>query len=93
MPERLTVVFEDEALYRRLKVRAAAGSVPLKRLIEDAVREYLGPEEEQEQAFDWDAFDRWQAEVDAIGRDVTPIPLRPEFAALAEEKAEYNAGQ
>jgi hypothetical protein len=93
MPERLTVVFDDDMLYRRLKVRAAEESVPIKKLIEDAVREYLGPGEEPEKAFDWDAFDRWQSEVETIGRESVPIPIRPEYAAFAEEKATYNSGE
>jgi hypothetical protein len=58
----MTVVFDDVALYRRLKVAAAERSVPVKRIIEDAVANYLGPEAPEAKAFDWEAFQRWQAE-------------------------------
>jgi hypothetical protein len=68
MSERLTVVFDDAALYRRLKVYAAEHDLPLKHVIERAVRQYLGPaaEDAATKPFDWDAYDRWQAEVAAM---------------------------
>lgn len=65
MAERTTVVFDDPELARRLKVAAAERGVPLKRLIEEAVRAYLGPAPEAEtKPFDWDSFDAWQREVE-----------------------------
>ncbi len=66
MSERLTVVFDDDTLYRRLKVLAAENHVPLKRVVEDAVRAYLGPELPEPKTFDWDVYDRWQAEVELL---------------------------
>ena len=65
MAERLTVVFDDAELARRLKVSAAERGVSQKRIIEEAVRAYLGPEPAAEtKTFDWDAFDAWQHEVE-----------------------------
>ena len=69
MSERLTVVFDDDTLYRRLKVLAAENHVPLKRVVEDAVRAYLGPELPVPKAFDWDVYDRWQAEVEQLNEE------------------------
>lgn len=106
MSERMTVVFDDTALYRRLKVAAAERSVPVKRIIEDAVANFLGPEAPEAKAFDWDEFKRWQDEGDKL---VESIPFdgiddysnvkkhlyrRAEhapLAQLAEERAEYDA--
>ena len=45
MADRLTVVFDDPELYRRLKVRAAEEGVAMKSIIEDAVAAYLGSAE------------------------------------------------
>ena len=90
MPERLTVVFEDEGLYRRLKMRAAADGTPIKRLIEEALRDYLGPEESGEKTFDWDAFDQWQDEVEDLNEAAEPVPLRRPLAGLAEERSKYG---
>ena len=85
MPERLTVVFEDDALYRRLKVRAAEHGRPLKQLIEDAIQLYLGPEAAAPKVFNWGVFDRWQDEVEALNTGLadehddegTPFVLKP----------------
>jgi hypothetical protein len=104
----LTVVFDDAELYRRLKVRAAERGVPMKRLIEEAVRGYLGPAPEAElKPIDWDAFDNWMKEVeeaDADAGDVLdlsdikrhlygyPGPADHRLA-LAEERAPYDAGE
>ena len=106
MSERMTVVFDDTALFRRLKVAAAERAVPVKRIIEDAVASYLGPEASQAKAFDWNAFERWQAEGDELSasladdgvRDYSDVKLhlygrsreRP-LARLAEESTEYDA--
>ncbi|MCC7366169.1 MAG: hypothetical protein IT303_17530 [Dehalococcoidia bacterium] len=66
MSERMTVVFDDTELARRLKVAAAERGVPLKRLIEEAVRAFLGPDPRAEApAFNWAAFEAWQDEVEA----------------------------
>lgn len=79
MSDRLTVVFDDPELYRRLKVHAAAEGIPMKRLIQEAIRAHLdaagsgtaaataGPS-----AVDWAEWDRMQQELDAI--EETPSP-------------------
>ncbi|GAB4337407.1 MAG: hypothetical protein Kow0010_25570 [Dehalococcoidia bacterium] len=74
MSNRLTVVFDDAGLYRRLKVRAAERGVPVKRIVEDALRSYLGPDPDEVNVkpFDWDAFDRWMKEVGEINASLPP---------------------
>ena len=42
MSARLTIVLDDEELYRRLKVRAAEDGVPMKDLIERGIRLVVG---------------------------------------------------
>lgn len=70
MSERLTVVFDDSNLYRRLKIAAAEAHVPMKRVVEDAIRAYLGPETPAEAPLDWAAYDRWQEEVAELNEDL-----------------------
>jgi hypothetical protein len=70
MSERLTVVFDDTNLYRRLKIAAAESHVPMKRVVEDAIRAYLGPETPAAAPLDWDAYDRWQEEVAELNQDL-----------------------
>ncbi len=67
MSARLTVVLDDEDLYRRLKVKAALDGVPMKDLIERALRLVLegaaapaGPAK----AFDWDAYEAMLARLE-----------------------------
>lgn len=81
MSDRLTVVFDDPDLYRRLKFRAVEEDLPVKALIERAVRALLGQEvdilgSEEPRPMDWAAFDRWQAEAHrldaAYGNDYPP---------------------
>jgi hypothetical protein len=71
MSERLTVVFDDADLYRRLKVTAARRGLPAKQLIQDAVRSYLGEDLDSRppKPFDWEHFEEWQREVDALDAD------------------------
>jgi hypothetical protein len=66
----LTVVFDDDDLYRRVKVRAAETGVPMKTLVQEALLAYLDGSDAQaapgtpaEKTWDWDAFDRWQEEI------------------------------
>lgn len=106
MSERLTVVFDDGSLYRRLKVAAAEAHVPLKRMVEDAIRAYLGPEAPAERPFDWDAYDRWQEEVADLNTEaerserderILTLPLRHEgdarpLQSMAEEQTPYEPG-
>ena len=72
----------------------------LKRLIEDALRAYLGPES-SEKPFDWDAFDRWQEEAERRDRDLPPAgvadggrrdgaPSAARPLLVAEEPAAYR---
>lgn len=106
MSERMTVVFDDSALFRRLKIAAAERAVPVKRIIEDAVASYLGPEAAQAKEFDWEAFEHWQAEGDALVESLPDDGVhdysdvkkhlyerssRRPLAKLAEERAEYDA--
>ncbi len=63
MSDRLTVVFDDPTLYRRIKVRAAEDGMPVKKLIEDALQRYLGPADGG-RVFDFAAFKQWQTEID-----------------------------
>ncbi len=76
MSDRLTVVFDDPTLYRRIKVRAAEDGVPVKELIEAAVVAYL-KEKVERTPFDFEAFTRWQAEMDAFDRANPPGPDEP----------------
>jgi hypothetical protein len=72
MSARLTVVFDEPELYRRLKVQAAQEGIPMKSIIQAAVAEYLeragagdaAPAEAR--PLDWERWDQFQAELDAI---------------------------
>jgi hypothetical protein len=68
MTARLTVVLEDESLYRKLKVRAAEEGVAMKDLIEGALKAYLGNQRKAggRKPFDWDAFHQFQRRVEAM---------------------------
>lgn len=106
MSERLTVVFDDPNLYRRLKIAAAEGHLPIKRLVEDAIRAYLGPELPAVGAFDWNAYDRWQEEVAELnagieepgGARILTLPVRYDrdddlprnLHSMGEEPAVYG---
>lgn len=46
--KRMTVLFEDEALYTAVKVEAARRNTPLKDLVTQAVREWLENQEDAE---------------------------------------------
>jgi len=76
MSDRLTVVFDDPTLYRRIKVRAAEDGVPVKSIIEAALVAYL-KEKVERTPFDFEAFTRWQAEMDAVDRANPPGPDEP----------------
>jgi hypothetical protein len=76
MSDRLTVVFDDPTLYRRVKVRAAEDGVPVKELIEAALVAYLGKRKVRK-PFDFEAFFRLQAELDAYDRANPPGPDVP----------------
>ena len=76
MVHRLTVVLEDDELYRQLKVRAALDGVPLKRLVEDALRAFVreAPATEAKE-FDFSYFDAWRKNVHAIEAELGPGPV------------------
>lgn len=46
--KRMTVLFEDEALYTAVKVEAARRNRPLKHLVTEALREWLEAQEDAE---------------------------------------------
>ncbi|MGD9934559.1 MAG: hypothetical protein AB7T37_12700 [Dehalococcoidia bacterium] len=83
MSARLTVVLDDEDLYRRAKIRAAEQGITLKSIIESALEGFLGegdlPASGAAPAaaieWDWDAYDRWQALVEEIDAELGPGPL------------------
>ncbi len=77
MSDRLTVVFDDPSLYRRMKIRAAEDGVALKKLIEEALEAYLAAGTAARKPFDFEAFGRWQAEMDALDRANPPGPDEP----------------
>lgn len=76
MSSRLTVVFDDETLYRDVKVHAASTGVPVKTVIESALRLYLATpqtnEAEPEIKWDWDAYDAWQREAEELDEEIGP---------------------
>jgi hypothetical protein len=78
MSDRLTVVFDDPTLYRRLKIRAAEDGVAVKKLIEAALDAYLSTGTAARKPFDFEAFGRWQADMDAIDRANPPGPDEPD---------------
>jgi hypothetical protein len=106
MAARLTVVLDDEEIYRAAKIRAAEQGMPLKTLIESALRQYLSgaPADVPEIEWDWAAYEDWQREVEALDREageLGPDDLsdvkhqlygypRRPLRMLAEERAPYG---
>ncbi|HML98751.1 MAG TPA: hypothetical protein PKD75_09750 [Tepidiformaceae bacterium] len=81
MSARLTVVLDDEELYRRLKVKAAQDGVPMKDLIERGLRSVLegaAPPAGPAKAFDWDAYEAMLARLEeqdaALGLGAGALP-------------------
>ena len=77
--KRMTVVFEDDALYTAVKVEAARRNRRLKDLVTDALREWL---EEQEDA-------EWLPAVEAARADWRArggVEARKLFGRIAEEE-------
>ncbi len=83
----MTVVFDDPELYRQVKIRAAEEGVPVKVLIERAVKDLLvrgrGSHDDFAAVFrrghetktvDWEEWDRWQAEIDRLDARLGPGP-------------------
>ena len=82
MSARLTVVLDDEDLYRRLKVKAAEDGVPMKDLVEAGLRRVLGeaaaaPEVEPK-SFDWDRhealMEQFRKEDEELGIEAADYP-------------------
>ncbi|HMO97345.1 MAG TPA: hypothetical protein PKD27_14635 [Tepidiformaceae bacterium] len=60
MSARLTIVLDDEELYRRLKVKAAEDGVPMKDLVERGIRMVVGQAAKNTRRpaeFDWGAYE------------------------------------
>jgi hypothetical protein len=74
MPERLTVVFDDPNLYRRLKIFSASEGIAMKRLVEEALTEFLdarvraGKREAglEPKVLDWERWETAGAEFEAL---------------------------
>ena len=63
MSKRMTVIFEDEALYTALKVEAARKGRHAKDIVAEAVREWLETKEDEELRDDLEeARHEWQRE-------------------------------
>ena len=61
MSKRMTVIFEDEALYTALKVEAARKGRHAKDIVAEAVREWLETQEDEELRADLEeARHEWQ---------------------------------
>ena len=76
MSARLTVVLDDEDLYRRLKVKAAEDGLSMKELVETGLRLVLGapvPAELQDKEFSWERYEammrQWEEEDRLSGRE------------------------
>jgi hypothetical protein len=81
MSARLTVVLDDEELYRRLKVKAAQDGVPMKDLIERGlhlVLEPAGTPAVEAKAFDWEEYEamleRLREGDEALGIEADSLP-------------------
>jgi hypothetical protein len=80
MGARLTVVLDDEELYRRLKVKAAEDGVSMKDLIEEGLRHVLGERkaEPEPKVFDWERYEEmleeFRKEDEALGIDPSSYP-------------------
>lgn len=81
MAARLTVVLDDDVLYRQLKVKAAQDGIPMKDLVEAGLRLVLAgvpPAKSAEPgtAFDWERYESmmrdWDEEEGRMGEDDTP---------------------
>lgn len=79
MGARLTVVLDDEDLYRQAKVYAAHQGIPLKSVIEGALRSYLRGDRGvgevpigEEKRFDWEAFEEHLRTAEQLDADLGP---------------------
>lgn len=72
MSARLTIVLDDEDLYRRLKIKAAEDGVPMKDLIERGIRLVVGQAARaavSPKEFDWDAYEAMLQRIDDADAD------------------------
>mgnify|MGYP001382286995 CR=1 FL=1 len=81
MSARMTIVLDDEDLYRRLKIKAAEDGVPMKDLIERGIRLIVGEPgrgDTEGRAFDWAAYDAMLERIDqadaAAGSGLDALP-------------------
>ena len=82
MSARLTVVLDDEELYRKLKVKAAHDGVSMKQLVEDGLRmvlEAAAPEAQPNaKEFSWERYEamleQFRKEDEALGIDDSSYP-------------------
>lgn len=84
MSARLTVVLDDEELYRRLKVKAAQDGTSMKDIVEAGLRLVLDVPAEPDEAsevtkpFNWDRYEslleEFRKEDEALGLDPTSLP-------------------
>ena len=80
MSARLTIVLDDEELYRRLKVKAATDGTSMKDLVEEGLRHVLGGASvaAAPKSFDWDRYEatmnEWEAEDRKLGVEPEDYP-------------------
>lgn len=72
MSARLTVVLDDERLYRDLKVHAAERGVPMKQLVEDALRSFLASKSERKPKLTLEMWNEWQEQSRRMDADLPP---------------------
>lgn len=94
MSARLTVVLDDEELYRRLKVKAAQDGVPMKELIERGLRSVLegvGTPAAPPKAFDWDAYEAMLARLEEqdAALDLGPAELPADLSDVKRQLYGY----
>jgi len=101
MSARLTVVLDDEDLYRDLKVRAAREGVPLKAIVEQALREFLEGGEREGPVFSWAKWLEHWRRAEELEDELGPSPTDlsdikhhlygwPKRGQAAEERSRYD---
>jgi hypothetical protein len=101
MSARLTIVLDDEDLYRDLKVRAAREGVPLKRVVEQALRAFLEAGEREAPAFSWEKWMEHRRSAEELDEELGPGPEDlsdikhhlcgwPKHGQVAEDRAAYD---
>ena len=86
--KRVTVLFEDESLYRQLKAEAAREGRPVKEVLAEAVSEWLRTRSVTLSAAD---RKRWQEALDGLAEIRRGQPVRSLIDdTLAELREEYS---